>query len=39
MPEAEGVQIELLRQASAWRTLDMVGQMNQLRLFEDAENE
>lgn len=28
-PEAERVQIELLRQAPAWRKLEMVGQMNQ----------
>jgi hypothetical protein len=28
-PEAERVQIELLRQAPPWRKLDMVGQMNQ----------
>ncbi len=28
-PEAERVQIELLRQAPAWRKLDMVGQLNQ----------
>jgi hypothetical protein len=28
-PEAEQVQIELLRQAPAWRKLEMVGQMNQ----------
>ena len=27
-PEAERVQIELLRQAPAWRKLEMVGQMN-----------
>ena len=27
--EAEQVQIRLLRQAPAWRKLDMVGQMNQ----------
>ena len=28
-PEAERVQIELLRQAPAWRKLEMVGQINQ----------
>jgi hypothetical protein len=28
-PEAERVQIELLRQAPPWRKLHMVGQMNQ----------
>ena len=28
-PEAERVQIELLRQAPAWRKLEMVGQLNQ----------
>jgi len=28
-PQAEQVQIELLRQAPAWRKLDMVGQLNQ----------
>jgi hypothetical protein len=28
-PEAERVQIALLRQAPAWRKLDMVGQLNQ----------
>ncbi len=28
-PEAERVQIELLRQASAWRKLALVGQLNQ----------
>jgi hypothetical protein len=28
-PQAERVQIELLRQAPAWRKLDMVGQLNQ----------
>jgi hypothetical protein len=28
-PEAEGVQIELLRQTPAWRKSEMVGQMNQ----------
>lgn len=28
-PEAERVQIELLRQTPAWRKLHMVGQMNQ----------
>lgn len=28
-PEAEQVQIELLRQAPAWRKLEMVGQLNQ----------
>ncbi len=27
-PEAERVQIELLRQAPAWRKLELVGQMN-----------
>ena len=28
-PEAERVQIELLRQAPAWRKLQIVGEMNQ----------
>jgi hypothetical protein len=28
-PEAEQVQIKLLRQTPAWRKLEMVGQMNQ----------
>lgn len=28
-PQAERVQIELLRQAPSWRKLDMVGQLNQ----------
>jgi hypothetical protein len=28
-PQAERVQIELLRQAPPWRKLDMVGQLNQ----------
>jgi len=28
-PKAERVQIELLRRASPWRKLEMVGQMNQ----------
>lgn len=28
-PEARQVQIELLRQAPAWRKLELVGQMNQ----------
>jgi hypothetical protein len=28
-PEAERVQVELLRQAPAWRKLEMVGQLNQ----------
>jgi len=28
-PEAERVQIALLRQAPSWRKLDMVGQLNQ----------
>ena len=28
-PEAERVEIELLRQAPAWRKLEMVGQLNQ----------
>ena len=27
-PDAECIQIELLRRASAWRKLDMVGQIN-----------
>ncbi|MFQ6014391.1 MAG: hypothetical protein ACE5NP_02975 [Anaerolineae bacterium] len=29
-PEAERVQIELLRQAPPWRKLEMVGQMNHM---------
>ena len=28
-PEAERVQIELLRQAPAWRKMQMVGELNQ----------
>ena len=28
-PKVEPVQIELLRQAPAWRKLEMVGQLNQ----------
>jgi hypothetical protein len=28
-PQAERVQIELFRQAPAWRKLDLVGQLNQ----------
>lgn len=29
-PETEEVQIELFRQAPAWRKLEMVGQLNQM---------
>jgi hypothetical protein len=29
-PEAERVQIELLRQAPAWRKLELLGQLNQM---------